>query len=118
MALGASILSKARAILNPAHNPNRTANTTDHGLNTTNVNLDPEKANRTMELYDPENITIGGRRLKRVEAPLLRRGQDSPTSSPDDSSAEFSVGKQIEKEAGNAIQYRSCSWHKVCFCIP
>lgn len=26
---------------------------------------------------------------------------------------EISVGNQIEAEAGNAIQYRTCSWYKV-----
>lgn len=32
-----------------------------------------------------------------------------------DDEASISVGKQIELEAGNAIQYRTCSWPKVCF---
>ncbi|KAF2704526.1 hypothetical protein K504DRAFT_389866 [Pleomassaria siparia CBS 279.74] len=44
---------------------------------------------------DPENQSNAGRRL-----------------SPDDSESSYSVGKQIELEADNAIQYRTCSWQK------
>lgn len=48
-----------------------------------------------------------GRRGSRLEGPARR-----DMNSSDDES--ISVGKQIELEAGNAIQYRTCSWQKVC----
>ncbi|PSN73094.1 putative neutral amino acid permease [Corynespora cassiicola Philippines] len=41
--------------------------------------------------------------------------QEAQLGGPDgrhDSSGDFSVGKQIEMEADNAIQYRTCSWPK------
>lgn len=31
----------------------------------------------------------------------------------DSSDESFTIGKQIEMEAGNAIKYRTCSWPKV-----
>ena len=49
----------------------------------------------------------GDRRGSRLEGPARR-----DMNSSDDES--ISVGKQIELEAGNAIQYRTCSWQKVC----
>jgi hypothetical protein len=30
---------------------------------------------------------------------------------------EVSIGKQLEAEAGNAIQYRTCSWQKLSFAL-
>jgi hypothetical protein len=75
------------------------------------IAVDSEKALPDGDLSDAGYVTIGTRRLERVEAPLLRRkALDS-----DSSSSALSIGKQIEKEADNAIQYRSCSWQKVCF---
>lgn len=54
---------------------------------------------------------IGGR-----IAPVLPhlRGYDFGES---DSGSEI-LGKQIELEAGNALQYRTCSWQKVCAHCP
>jgi hypothetical protein len=49
----------------------------------------------------------GGRRGSRLEGPARRDMNSSDEES-------VSVGKQIELEAGNAIQYRTCSWQKVC----
>lgn len=40
-----------------------------------------------------------------------RRGSNMDSSDE----ASVSVGKQIQLEAGNAIQYRTCSWQKVCY---
>lgn len=71
-----------------------------------NIAIDPEKANG--ELYGSEE-TIGGRRMQRVEAPLLRRNAHDSS----DSGSEFSIRKQLESEADHTIKYRSCSWHKV-----
>lgn len=48
-----------------------------------------------------------GRRGSRLEGPARRDMNSSDEES-------VSVGKQIELEAGNAIQYRTCSWQKVC----
>jgi hypothetical protein len=46
-------------------------------------------------------------------APEDRRGSriDKPVV-PDTDNASVDVGKQVEMEAGNAIQYRTCSWQK------
>lgn len=78
---------------------------------------DKEKKGLPLEDYDIESGSSGSRRKLilggRVEPPLKRRGQGDGESEGDDSSAEFSVEKQIESEEGKAIKYRSCSWHKV-----
>lgn len=52
---------------------------------------------------------VGGR-----IAPVLPhlRGYDFGTDGDTDGSSDI-LGKQIEMEAGNAIQYRTCSWQKV-----
>jgi hypothetical protein len=50
--------------------------------------------------------SVGGR-----IAPVLPHLQDYDFGS--DESGEDILGKQIELEAGNAIQYRTCSWQKV-----
>jgi hypothetical protein len=54
---------------------------------------------------------IGGR-----IAPVLPhlRGYDFGTEGDTDGSSDI-LGKQIEMEAENAIQYRTCSWQKVWF---
>lgn len=56
--------------------------------------------------FGTSNRTVGGR-----IAPVLPhlRAYDFGT---DDSNSDI-AGKQIELEAGNAIQYRTCSWQKV-----
>jgi hypothetical protein len=77
------------------------------------VSQDMEKQ-APLEDYDVENGSLGSRRMARVEPPLPRRGGER---TPDDSSAEFSIEKQLEKESDNAIKYRSCSWYKVFFHI-
>lgn len=74
-----------------------------------NASPDPEK--QPVDVLDPENLRVGGKPMKRIDGALKRR--TSITGQPaDDSSADFSIGKQIEMEAGNAIQYRTCSWPK------
>jgi hypothetical protein len=52
----------------------------------------------TLEKKDPE--------LGRIEKPSRRDVDDSEES--------FSIGRQMEMEAENAIKYRTCSWQKVC----
>jgi hypothetical protein len=41
-----------------------------------------------------------------------RSDSDAERQSDDTS---INVGRQIEMEAGNAIQYRTCSWQKLCY---
>jgi hypothetical protein len=61
--------------------------------------------------YDPEsNNGTGNRRMARIVPLPTEKG----ASADDSSSGSFTVGKQIELEAANAIQYRTCSWPKVC----
>jgi hypothetical protein len=60
--------------------------------------------------YDPERTVFRGKPMNRIDGPLkARTGSITPA---DDSSGDFSIGKQIEMEAENAIQYRTCSWPK------
>ena len=60
--------------------------------------------------YGSSNKTVGAR-----IAPVLPHLAAYDFGSDD--SGEDLLGKQIELEAGNAIQYRTCSWQKVLF-IP
>lgn len=65
--------------------------------------------NRGEELFRKDTEKGGsvdhGRRGSRLEGPARRDMNSSDEES-------VSVGKQIELEAGNAIQYRTCSWQK------
>lgn len=62
------------------------------------------------------NPKVGGRICPVL--PHLRgtMGTDSD-SDPEWASSDDILGKQIESEKGNALQYRTCSWQKVSF-IP
>ena len=58
------------------------------------------------------------RRGSRIDRPVMnsisgnmREGRNSVDGNIDE--GDISVGKQLEAEAGNAIQYRTCSWQKV-----
>lgn len=77
----------------------------------THNNPSPEPEKQPVNVLDPESLRIGGKPMKRIDGALKRR--TSISGQGDDSSADFSIGKQIEMEAGNAIQYRTCSWPKV-----
>lgn len=83
----------------------------------------------SMKEQDPEkqapvplvNIgSIGNDGKKKVGAricpvlPHLRGTMDFSDSDPEWASSDDILGKQIESEAGNALQYRTCSWQKVC----
>ena len=78
---------------------------------------DNEKA--PIDNYDPETAAVraprglGGKPMNRIDGPLKARS-GSLAGVDDSSSNDFSIGKQIEMEAENAIQYRTCSWPKVC----
>ena len=58
------------------------------------------------------------RKMSRIDRPIaasitgsIEHGRrPSVEDSPD---ADITIGKQMELEAGNAIQYRTCSWQKV-----
>ncbi|KAF2653906.1 hypothetical protein K491DRAFT_498491 [Lophiostoma macrostomum CBS 122681] len=63
--------------------------------------------------YDPERTVLRGKPMNRIDGPLKARAA-SVSAGADDASGDFSIGKQIEMEAENAIQYRTCSWPKVC----
>jgi hypothetical protein len=69
-----------------------------------NVDLEAEKGIERSK-YGSSDKSVGGR-----IAPVLPhlRGYDFGS---DDSGSDI-LGKQIELEAGNAIQYRTCSWPK------
>ncbi|KAK3720387.1 hypothetical protein LTR37_003798 [Vermiconidia calcicola] len=65
---------------------------------------------------DPERQG-GPRKMSRIDKPISKSisgSVDGRRRSADESpdSADITVGKQLELEAGNAIQYRTCSWQK------
>ena len=57
------------------------------------------------------------RRGSRIDRPVIQSisgslgGRRASEGNVDE--GDISVGKQLEAEAGNAIQYRTCSWQKV-----
>lgn len=65
--------------------------------------------------------TAGGapaapRKMSRIDRPITKSiagGHDEAFADDASSDPSMSVGKQMELEAGNAIQYRTCSWKKV-----
>jgi hypothetical protein len=71
-----------------------------------NPNFDTERGTK----YPP---AYGQARKNGRIAPVLPHLRAYDFSS--DESGEDVLGKQIEMEADNAIQYRTCSWQKVCF---
>jgi hypothetical protein len=68
--------------------------------------VDAEKGNKSRFGHSTGNKAVGGR-----IAPVLPHLQGYDFGS-DDSGSDI-LGKQIELEADNAIQYRTCSWQKV-----
>jgi hypothetical protein len=58
------------------------------------------------------------RKMSRIDKPVTKSisgNVDGRRMSLEDAESEdITVGKQMELEAGNAIQYRTCSWQKVC----
>jgi len=78
----------------------------DPTLDTTVDSNGPElKSEKTRARFGHSDKSVGGR-----IAPVLPhlRGYDFGS----DESGEDIIGKQIELESGNAIQYRTCSWPK------
>ncbi|KAL9595141.1 MAG: hypothetical protein Q9219_006629 [cf. Caloplaca sp. 3 TL-2023] len=56
--------------------------------------------------YDVEKTEERGRKMSRIAGPAAIGKSET------DEVSVSSVGKQMEKEAGNAIKYRTCSWQK------
>jgi hypothetical protein len=68
---------------------------------------DPEKGSRRGSKIGSFHKAAGGR-----IAPVLPHLSGYDVGS-DDAGSDI-LGKQIELEAGNDIQYRTCTWQKVC----
>jgi len=78
--------------------------------------------------FDPEKgvgqtTGPGGRKMSRIDRPVTKSISGSITgrgglTDDDATDPSVSVGKQMELESGNAIQYRTCSWYKVCIIVP
>ena len=75
-----------------------------HGVNDAPPIIDAE--NGSPKRYGNGNSRVGAR-----IAPVLPH-LSSYDFGDDDSGSDI-LGKQIEMEAGNALQYRTCSWQKV-----
>ena len=80
---------------------------TEDGSNGSNRDLEAV-VEKSRPRYGNSNRTVGNR-----IAPVLPHLAAYDFGSDD--SGEDLLGKQIELEAGNAIQYRTCSWQKVLF---
>ena len=88
-------------------NNSNTDRTFDATAEAGNGNGDLEGAGiNSRSKYGNSDKSVGGR-----IAPVLPHLQGYDFGS-DDSGSDI-LGKQIEMEAGNAIQYRTCSWPKV-----
>ena len=68
---------------------------------------------------DTEAQNGGPRKMSRIDRPVTKSISGNladgrrMSADADASSEDITVGKQMELEAGNAIQYRTCSWQKV-----
>ena len=71
--------------------------------------------------FSPDPEAQGATRYRkgsRIDRPVISsiagniEGRKPSVDQPIDE-GEISIGKQLEAEAGNAIQYRTCSWQKV-----
>lgn len=78
----------------------------DHGNNLDVENATPSGRARW---FGGRNIYVGPR-----IGPVLSSLSSNYGSDSDDSSTAI-LEKQKESEANSAIQYRTCSWQKVCF---
>ena len=64
----------------------------------------------------------GGRKprkkMNRIDGPITKPIGGENVLNDDATDSDVSIGKQMEKEAGNAIKYRTCSWQKVRYSFP
>lgn len=81
-------------------------NIVDNNVDNGSGNVDAEKGTKSQFGQSAGNKNVGSR-----IAPVLPHLQGYDFGS-DDSGSDI-LGKQIEMEADNAIQYRTCSWQKV-----
>jgi hypothetical protein len=69
--------------------------------------------------FQPDAEKQGGeapRKMSRIGGPVTQSVvgmNEGRRLSADHTAEDITVGKQMELEAGNAIQYRTCSWQKV-----
>lgn len=68
------------------------------------------RSNSSRSSDNKDNLAMTDPERGRAEKP---RGGDV-----DDSDESFTIGRQMEMEADNAIKYRTCSWPKVCLYSP
>lgn len=99
------------------------SNTTNTNTNPTNGGvLNEEKKSEKRETLDPERGANGAFASKYGNSDSAVGGRIGPVLGhlagydfgSDDSGSDI-LGKQLEMEAGDAIQYRTCSWQKVSF---
>lgn len=80
-----------------------------------------EKVDPTVAKNDLNAAENGGQRsrrpMNRIDGPITRPISGEGALASDDD-ADVAIGKQMELEAGNAIQYRTCSWQKVRSSYP
>ena len=71
---------------------------------------------------DTTAAEYGGRKLRkkmnRIDGPITKPIGGENVLNDDATDSDVSIGKQMEKEAGNAIKYRTCSWQKVRYSFP
>jgi hypothetical protein len=70
---------------------------------------------KTADSPTNENISTTASQEKKINEKdgVFGRSDSDAERQSDDTS--LNVGRQIEMEAGNAIQYRTCSWQKLCY---
>lgn len=84
-------------------------------------NMDPEKGTPIPLVNSGSNEAGNKKKVGGRICPVLPhlRGLDfNSDSDPEWASSDDILGKQIEAESGNALQYRTCSWQKVSFTNP
>ena len=56
--------------------------------------------------------------MNRIDRPITKSITGDSAMGDSSTDVSVSIGKQMEKEAGNAIKYRTCSWQKVRYSFP
>ena len=89
----------------------------------TSKGTDPELLTKDGYLAaDTTAAEHGGRKprkkMNRIDGPITKPIGGENVLNDDATDSDVSIGKQMEKEAGNAIKYRTCSWQKVRYLFP
>ena len=81
---------------------------------------DPELNKNGVFSGDTTAAERGGvkRKMNRIDGPITKPIGGENVLGDDATDSDVSIGKQMEKEAGNAIKYRTCSWQKVRYSFP